>query len=137
MKKGCDGDWNFVLFDYSIYIVHYVVVIVALPAPGSHFVFSVPCECYRTSNTGVGSILVFSHMFVHATHGRYINICTNISRFDMEQIAMKFEIVDNLHTLNVRVKEIQTKVEEIRTYTKSIAESLQILVKRGMVVKAT
>lgn len=44
-------------------------------------------------------------------------------------------VIDNLYAMNTHLKEIQAKVNEMSVYMKSIAESLQILARRGMVVK--
>ena len=44
-------------------------------------------------------------------------------------------VIEQLNTMNIQLRNIQAKVSEMSVYMKSIAMSLQVLVKRGMIVK--
>ena len=44
-------------------------------------------------------------------------------------------VIEQLNTMNLQLRNVQLKVNEMAVYMKSIAMSLQILAKRGMVVK--
>jgi hypothetical protein len=44
-------------------------------------------------------------------------------------------IIEQLNIMNVQLRNIQLKVSEMSIYMKSIALSLQVLAKQGMVVK--
>lgn len=50
-------------------------------------------------------------------------------------MATDQRVIDNLYTMNDRLRGIEAKVAEINGSMKSIAASLAILAKRGMVVK--
>lgn len=44
-------------------------------------------------------------------------------------------VIEQLNTMNIQLRNVQAKVNEMSVYMKSIAMSLQILAKRGMVIK--